>query len=173
MNNLSKAMNFMLSYAEDDSTFEFFKIKDAVSELFEDRYKYLFEEENIKTEYIVDDDFDLSYNKKAFQDMFGNLIDNSVKALRNIQDKRIRCTAYRENNKLIILFSDNGCGVPPENRDRIFDVFYTTTADLGGAGLGLYIVKTRLNSIKGTISLERSEFEPTGATFKIVIPLIH
>ena len=173
MNNLSKAMNFMLSYAEDDSTFEFFKIKDAVSELFEDRYKYLFEEENIKTEYIVDDDFDLSYNKKAFQDMFGNLIDNSVKALRNIQDKRIRCTAYRENNKLIILFSDNGCGVPPENRDRIFDVFYTTTADLGGAGLGLYIVKTRLNSIKGTISLERSEFEPAGATFKIVIPLIH
>ncbi|MDD6000713.1 MAG: sensor histidine kinase [Bacteroidales bacterium] len=173
MNNLSKAMNFMLSYAEDDSTFEFFKINDAVSELFEDRYKYLFEDENIKTEYIVEDDFDLSYNKKAFQDMFGNLIDNSVKALRNIQDKRIRCTAYRENNKLIILFSDNGCGVPPENRDRIFDVFYTTTADLGGAGLGLYIVKTRLNSIKGTISLERSEFEPAGATFKIVIPLIH
>ena len=173
MNNLSKAMNFMLSYAEDDSTFEFFKIKDAVSELFEDRYKYLFEEENIKIEYIVEDDFDLSYNKKAFQDMFGNLIDNSVKALRNVQDKRIRCTAYRENNKLIILFSDNGCGVPPENKDRIFDVFYTTTADLGGAGLGLYIVKTRLNSIKGTISLERSEFEPAGATFKIVIPLIH
>lgn len=173
MNNLSKAMNFMLSYAEDDSTFEFFSVKEAVEELFEERYKFLFEEECIKTEYSVEDDFELSYNKKAFQDMFGNLIDNSVKALRNTKDKRIKCSAYRENDNLIMFFSDNGSGIPEEIRDRIFDVFYTTTADLGGAGLGLYIVRTRLNSIKGTISLEPNEFKPTGATFKINIPLKH
>lgn len=173
MNNLSKAMDFMLSYAEDDSTFEFFSVKEAVAELFEDRYKLLFEEETIHTEYVLDDDFELSYNKKAFQDMFGNLIDNSVKALRNTKDKRIKCTVFRENGNLVLLFSDNGPGVPNEIRDRIFDVFYTTTADLGGAGLGLYIVRTRLNSIKGTISLEPNEFKPTGATFKITIPLIH
>lgn len=173
MNNLSKAMNFMLSYAEDDSTFDYFSVKDAITELFEDRYNYLFEEENINSEYVIEDDFELSYNKKAFQDMFGNLIDNSVKALRNTQDKRIKCTIYRENDSLIVLFSDNGTGIPEEIRDRIFDVFYTTTADLGGAGLGLYIVRTRLNSIKGTISLEPNEFKPTGATFKINIPLKH
>lgn len=173
MNNLSKAMNFMLSYAEDDSTFDYFSVKDAITELFEDRYNYLFEEENINSEYDIEDDFELSYNKKAFQDMFGNLIDNSVKALRNTQDKRIKCTIYRENDSLIVLFSDNGSGIPEEIRDRIFDVFYTTTADLGGAGLGLYIVRTRLNSIKGTISLEPNEFKPTGATFKINIPLKH
>ena len=170
MNNLSKAMNFMLSYAEDDSTFEFFGVKDAITELFEDRYRYLFEEENIKVDYSVEDDFELSYNKKAFQDMFGNLIDNSVKALRNTQDKRVKCSVYRENDNLVMLFSDNGPGIPNEIRDRIFDVFFTTTADLGGAGLGLYIVRTRLNSIKGTITLETNEFKPTGATFKIVIP---
>lgn len=173
MNHLSKAMDFMLSYAEDDSTFEFFGVKEAVAELFEDRYKLLFEEEKINAEYVLDDDFELSYNKKAFQDMFGNLIDNSVKALRNIEDKRIRCTVFRENGNLVLLFSDNGFGIPDEIRDRIFDVFYTTTADWGGAGLGLYIVRTRLNSIKGTISLEPNEFRPTGATFKITIPLIH
>ena len=172
MNTLSKAMNFMLSYAEDDTTFASFSVKDAIAELFEDRYNYLFEEEYIKAEYIVEDDFDLLYNRKAFQDMFGNLIDNSVKALRNHDDKRIRCTAYRENNNLVVLFSDNGSGIPEENRDRIFDVFYTTTADFGGAGLGLYIVRTRLDSIKGTIMLESNEFKPTGATFKIVIPLM-
>ena len=172
MNTLSKAMNFMLSYAEDDTTFESFSVKDAIVELFEDRYNYLFEEEYIKVEYIVEDDFDLLYNRKAFQDMFGNLIDNSVKALRNHDDKRIRCTAYRENNNLVVLFSDNGSGIPEENRDRIFDLFYTTTADFGGAGLGLYIVRTRLDSIKGTIMLESNEFKPTGATFKIVIPLM-
>lgn len=173
MNNLSKAMNFMLSYAEDDSTFEFFSIKEAIEELFEDRYRFLFEEESIKAEYVVEDDFELSYNKKAFQDMFGNLIDNSVKALRNTEIKRIKCSVYRDKDNLVMLFSDNGPGIPEESRDRIFDVFYTTTADLGGAGLGLYIIRTRLDSIKGTITLEPNEFKPTGATFKIVIPLIH
>lgn len=173
MNNLSKAMNFMLSYAEDDSTFEYFSVKSAISELFNERYHYLFEEEHIKAEYNVEDDFELSYNIKAFQDMFGNLIDNSVKALRNNKDKRIKCSVFRENDSLIILFSDNGSGISEEIRDRIFDVFYTTTADLGGAGLGLYIVQTRLKTIKGSISLEPSEYKPTGATFKIIIPLIH
>lgn len=173
MNNLSKAMDFMLSYAKDDSTFEYFGVKDAMEEIFEYRYRYLFEEESIKAECVVEEDFDLSYNKKAFQDMFGNLIDNSIKALRNTQDKRIRCSVYREDDNLVVLFSDNGPGIPEENRDRIFDVFYTTTSDLGGAGLGLYIVRTRLDSIKGTITLEPNEFKPTGATFKIVIPLIH
>lgn len=173
MNNLSKAMDFMLSYAKDDSTFEFFSVKEAIKELFEDRYQFLLEEENIKTEYAVEDDFELSYNKKAFQDMFGNMIDNSVKALRNTKDKRIKCSVFRENDNLVMLFSDNGPGIPEENRDRIFDVFYTTTADLGGAGLGLYIIRTRLDSIKGTITLEPNEFKPTGATFKIVIPLKH
>ena len=171
MNNLSKAMNFMLSYAEDDSTFEYFGIKEAISELFDEIYVSLFEDNGITAEYVVEDDFELSYNKKAFQDMFGNLIDNSVKALRNIRDKRIRCTTYKENGNLVILFSDNGIGIPKENRDRIFDVFYTTTADLGGAGLGLYIIRSRLESIKGSITLEENEFKPTGATFKIIIPL--
>jgi len=171
MNNLSKAMNFMLSYAEDDSTFEYFEIKKAISELFDEIYVSLFEDNGITAEYIVEDNFELSYNKKAFQDMFGNLIDNSVKALRNIRDKRIKCMTYKENGNLVILFSDNGIGIPEENKDRIFDVFYTTTADLGGAGLGLYIIRSRLESIKGLITLEENEFKPTGATFKIIIPL--
>ena len=139
--------------------------------MFDEIYVSLFEDNGITAEYIVEDNFELSYNKKAFQDMFGNLIDNSVKALRNIRDKRIKCTTYKENGNLVILFSDNGIGIPEENKDRIFDVFYTTTADLGGAGLGLYIIRSRLESIKGLITLEENEFKPTGATFKIIIPL--
>lgn len=173
MNSLSKAMNFMLSYAVDDSTFDYFNVKSAVYELFDDRYSYLFEEENIHVERIVEDDFELYYNKKAFQDMFGNLIDNSVKALRNTADKRIKCTVSRFDGNLTVLFSDNGKGIPEENKDKIFDVYFTTTADFGGAGLGLYIIQTRLESINGSITLVPNEFKPTGATFKIVIPLKH
>lgn len=171
MQNLTKAINFMLTYAKDDSTFEPFNVKDVITNLFGQSYAELFNNERIKVESQIDDDFELVYNKKAFQDMFGNLVDNSVKALRNNKDKRIKCSVTRVDNFLVILFSDNGIGIPEENKDRIFNVFFTTTADFGGAGLGLYIIRTRLEAIKGEISLEKNEFKPTGATFKITIPL--
>lgn len=172
MNTLTKAMEFMLSYAHDDSEFEEFNIKQVASEIFVENYAELFEQFHIKTELVGDDDLVINYNVKAFQDMMGNLISNSQKAMRNNSgDKLIKCTISRENNQLIMLFSDNGEGISAEHVDRIFDVFYTTTADLGGAGLGLYIIRKRLESIQGTIETITPEFLPKGATFKITIPL--
>lgn len=172
MNTLSKAMEFMLSYAHDDSEFEEFNIKKIATELFEENYAELFEQSHIKAELVCPDDLVINYNIKAFQDMMGNLISNSQKAMRNNSgDKMIKCTITCENNQLTILFSDNGEGISAEHADRIFDVFYTTTADLGGAGLGLYIIRKRLESIQGTIETTTPEFLPKGATFKITIPL--
>lgn len=174
MNTLSKAMEFMLSYAHDDSEFEEFNIKQITTELFEENYAELFEQSHIKTELVCPGDLVINYNIKAFQDMMGNLISNSQKAMRNNSgEKLIKCTISRENNQLIVLFSDNGEGISAEHADRIFDVFYTTTADLGGAGLGLYIIRKRLESIQGTIETITPEFIPRGATFKITIPLIN
>lgn len=174
MNTLTKAMEFMLSYAHDDSEFEEFNIKQVASEIFEENYADLFEQSHIKVELVCPDDLVINYNVKAFQDMMGNLISNSQKAMRNNSgDKLIKCTITCENNQLMMLFSDNGEGISAEHADRIFDVFYTTTADLGGAGLGLYIIRKRLESIQGTIETITPEFMPKGATFKITIPLIN
>ena len=174
MNTLTKAMEFMLSYAHDDSEFEEFNIKQVTLEIFEENYANLLEQSHIKTELVCADDLVINYNVKAFQDMMGNLISNSQKAMRNNSgNKLIKCTITCENNQLIMLFSDNGEGISAEHADRIFDVFYTTTADLGGAGLGLYIIRKRLESIQGTIETTTPEFMPKGATFKITIPLIN
>lgn len=171
MKSLSKAMDFMLGYAQDDSTFSPFNVKKVLTDIFENRYAELFDINDIVPELFIDEAFDLVYNQKAFEDMFGNLISNSIKALRNQTNKHIKCDVSRQDDNLVILFSDNGLGVAEENKDKIFDVFFTTTADEGGAGLGLYIVSTRLEAIHGSISLIEPEYKPTGATFKIIIPL--
>lgn len=173
MDSLSKAISFMLSYAKDDSTFESFSVKAVLDDLFNDKYALLFDNEKINAQYVIEQDVELVYNRKAFEDIFGNMIDNSVKALRNISNKCIKCSIFLDKDNLIIYFSDNGIGIKEDNKDNIFNVFYTTTADLGGAGLGLYIIKTRLEAINGTIAIDENEFLPTGATFKIVIPLKH
>ncbi|MEM7507096.1 MAG: HAMP domain-containing sensor histidine kinase [Pseudomonadota bacterium] len=64
---------------------------------------------------------------------------------------------------------DNGKGVSPGNREKIFDAFFTTRRESGGTGVGLEIVKSLLQSHKGAISLIPSE---TGAHFRITLPLV-
>ena len=59
---------------------------------------------------------------------------------------------------------DNGTGIAPGNRDRVFDPFFTTRRVSGGTGMGLAIVRTMLQAVGGEIALEPSD---TGARFCI------
>jgi signal transduction histidine kinase len=63
-----------------------------------------------------------------------------------------------------LIVQDNGPGIAPGNRDRVFDPFFTTRRSTGGTGMGLAIVRTMLQAVGGEIALEPSE---TGARFRI------
>jgi len=69
---------------------------------------------------------------------------------------------------LIVTARDNGEGVSPNNRSRIFDSFFTTRRDTGGTGMGLAIVRAMLEAHGGAIRLLDSD---QGAAFEINIPL--
>ena len=170
MLKLEKAINFMLSYAKSNNTPEDFSLKELITDLLSNYYQLRFERENIKIQIEIKDSIPINANKKFIEDIFQNLIDNSIKALQGCNDKIIKCSGYVENGHFICYFSDNGHGVKEEDKEDIFDLYFTTTADKGGAGLGLYIVKIRLEALKGSISLVESEFAPRGATFKITLP---
>lgn len=169
MNNLDKAVDFMLKYAKDDQHFEDINVRESIAQTF-DIYSSEFMRQGIKVTIDMEQDVTIRYNPKAFEDMFDNMISNSMKALKGQDNKLIKCTVAVEAEQLIILFSNNGESIDETDRYRIFDVFYTTTASQGGAGLGLFIVKSRLEAINGTIELIENELKPTGATFKIVMP---
>lgn len=171
MNRLSDAVDFLLKYAKDDQKFEEINVKTTVENLFYTIYEDEFKKRGIKASIEINEDLVINYNLKSFEDIFDNLISNSFKALaNNTSEKIIKCNAIVENDKLIILFSDNGYGISEEDKFRIFDVFYTTTAEDGGAGLGLFIVKSRLEALNGTVEVVENEFRPTGASFKIELP---
>ncbi len=171
MNHLGSAVNFLLKYAKDDQQFEEINVKETLERIFNDIYADEFEKRGIKASLEINRDLILNYNLKSFEDIFDNLISNSFKAIaNNAGDKLIKCSAIVENDKFIIQFSDNGYGIEEDNKYRIFDVFVTTTAEQGGAGLGLFIIKSRLEALKGTIQVVENEYKPTGATFKIELP---
>jgi two-component system NtrC family sensor kinase len=65
-----------------------------------------------------------------------------------------------------IVFADNGPGIPPEKALQIFEPFFTTREE--GTGLGLFLVKSRLEEMNGSIELTSRAGE--GAVFKIKLP---
>lgn len=170
MIKLRKGVDFMLKYAKSDTEFEEISIKELIESLFNNIYEEVFIKEEIKTEIIFDKDLIINYNKKAIEDVLDNLISNSIKALKGKSDKKIKCSGIVNKNDFTLLFSDNGDGIDEQDKYRIFDIFFTTTAEDGGAGMGLYMAKTRIEAMGGEIEVFESEFKPTGATFKIMLP---
>jgi signal transduction histidine kinase len=64
--------------------------------------------------------------------------------------------------------ADDGPGVPEENRERVFDPFYTTKDPGEGTGLGLAIVARTVHEAGGTVWVDRAR--EGGAVFKVFLP---
>lgn len=97
--------------------------------------------------------------------IINNLISNSVKALREVEDRtrEILVELKKTDRFIIIKIQDNGCGIDETNREKIFDPFFSTTQKYGGFGIGLTIVDETLKEYGG--ALELVEVETEGACF--------
>lgn len=97
-----------------------------------------------------------------------NLMENSI-VFSGEKNPYARCALYFENHHLIIQVTDNGIGISPEVRDRIFDMFYRGSEKSIGNGLGLFMVKKALEILDGSITIENGASKLT--TFTVRIPL--
>jgi signal transduction histidine kinase len=166
---LKKVVDFMLKYAKTDLPVSYFKIYDVIQNTF-DAHETIFKQKNIEVQLNIDTNLSILGNEVFFQDIITNLISNSIKALEGNFVKKIHCETYSTDKELSIIFSDNGIGVPDRIRQTMFDMYTTTTQEQGGAGMGLFIVKTNIEAFAGTVQLIESKFSPNGATFCITIP---
>jgi signal transduction histidine kinase len=82
---------------------------------------------------------------------------------------QISIRAWREQDKLLLEFADDGAGMAPAVRERIFEPFFTTRRGQGGSGLGLHIVYTILHQLGGQIEVKSSE--GGGSTFLLKLPM--
>ena len=69
--------------------------------------------------------------------------------------------------QVVLSVSDNGPGVPPADRERLFEPFFTSRREAGGTGLGLPIARSLLAASRAAIALVPSS---EGARFEIVLP---
>jgi signal transduction histidine kinase len=91
------------------------------------------------------------------------LVENS----RQAGARRVTIGGERRGAKLVLRIADDGPGVPPADRERIFEPFHTGRRSEGGSGLGLSIARSLLASCGGTIVGKEAD---EGAIFEIVLP---
>jgi signal transduction histidine kinase len=95
---------------------------------------------------------------------FLNLVLNAIQILQSGGTLRLRT---RKNGDLLAIeVMDDGPGIPLENRERVFDPFFTTRK--GGTGLGLTAVRQIIHAHGGEVSVESGELG--GACFLVVLP---
>ncbi len=99
--------------------------------------------------------------------VFMNILVNAAQAIE--KNGEIKIVTRKVNNIINISISDNGSGIPEENINRIFDLFFTTKETGKGTGLGLNVAYNIIQKHKGEIKVSS---EPgKGTTFSISIPV--
>jgi two-component system sensor histidine kinase SenX3 len=102
----------------------------------------------------------------------GNVLDNAVKY--SPGRVRIHVETTTRDRDVLVRIRDEGVGIPPADRKRIFKRFYRTgraRTKVKGTGLGLFIVRNILRKHGGSVVAE-SEGEGRGATFTLRLPQI-
>ncbi len=98
--------------------------------------------------------------------VFANIISNAVQAM-NAKSGELVIDTGDEDGFTWVRFRDNGCGIPPENREKIFEPLFTTKNK--GIGLGLAISRRLVEQNGGQIEVESEVGQ--GTTFTVKLPL--
>lgn len=101
--------------------------------------------------------------------IINNIISNAIKYQKpNAKDPAIWIDVEVDNKKATISIKDNGVGIPKEQLDNVFKMFFRYNSSVAGTGIGLFVVKEALQKLGGEITVQSTLGE--GATFKIIIP---
>jgi len=103
----------------------------------------------------------------ALQQVLNNLLQNALQVLEGHPAPHVWVTLSQQNQEAILAIQDNGPGIPPEVRERIFEFYFTTRRT--GTGLGLAITKGLVERMGGRISF--STEVGMGTTFYVVFPI--
>jgi signal transduction histidine kinase len=96
-----------------------------------------------------------------------NLVVNAIDAVAGRKNPRIELKTEVQDNHLVISVTDNGCGINPENQNKIFDIFYTSKG-VSGSGLGLPMVLKFVEGMGGSLQVKSKP--DVGSAFKMIFP---
>ena len=126
------------------------------------------DQSNVAFDVKTDLNTTLFSDERRIRSIIHNIVSNSIKYADTAKTNRfLHVTVNTSATHCMLTFTDNGIGIPQENQERIFEMFYRGTSLRTGSGLGLYIVKEMLNKIGGHLQLTSQEGMGTSITLEI------
>jgi two-component system, OmpR family, phosphate regulon sensor histidine kinase PhoR len=118
----------------------------------------------------VDDRLMVRADPAALEHVLVNLLDNAIKY--TPEGGHVRLSARSDGDQVRLAVTDDGPGIAPHHRARVFERFYRIdpgrSRDMGGTGLGLSIVKHLVEAMGGTVGVDAAE--PGGSVFWLRLP---
>ena len=112
----------------------------------------------------------LVHAEEAWLVIFRQLMQNSLEYCL-ASDPEIRVQCVEEDDRITILWEDNGPGIPEKYRERVFDLFYTLDEKEGKSeGIGLAIVATLMQRLQGKVILSDRKRSRQGLCVELVFP---
>jgi signal transduction histidine kinase len=97
----------------------------------------------------------LNTNKSYLESILLNLLTNSIKYKSDTRKLKINIIAHQLDDSVVLIFKDNGIGIDLErNKDKIFGLYQRFHDYPDSKGLGLYLVKSQVETMGGTISID-------------------
>jgi signal transduction histidine kinase len=112
------------------------------------------------------EDIYIKADKNSLQQVFINLIDNAIDAMKDGGTLTIGLRTESNPDMAVISFRDTGTGIPPEQLQNIFKIYEITKET--GTGLGLHICQTIVRFYGGTIEVD--SIPGRGSTFTVKLP---
>jgi signal transduction histidine kinase len=107
-------------------------------------------------------------DRDQINQVFSNLIGNALKYLSSDREGVIKVYGHIEDSRSVYCVEDNGIGISPEYKEKVFDIFHQLEPDVTGEGLGLTIVRKIVEKHHGSIWVESEEGK--GSRFFVSLP---
>jgi len=109
-------------------------------------------------------------NRGKLHQVVLNLLVNAAQAMdgKDPKSNELRIVTQTEGKDAILSVSDTGCGIPAEQQERIFDLFYTTKPAGVGTGIGLSVCAMVVHRLGGRIVVRSTAGQ--GSTFTVRVP---
>jgi signal transduction histidine kinase len=123
-----------------------------------------FEKEGMQIKLNIPTELPTYCNKDQLEQVFMNLVLNAQAAME--RGGVLEVKGWINKGEIITQFIDSGCGIPPEQMNKIFDPFFSTKVN--GTGLGLFVSYGIIQSHNGIIEVDSKV--NVGTTFTIRLP---
>lgn len=144
-------------------------MKELLNEVIENQ-QFTNTDDKVKLFYSLEFDKPIRSDRQRIIVIVSNLVGNAVKYHHpNQLEPYVQIKARIKDHQLILQVTDNGSGLEPGVRDKIFDMFYRGDERSDGSGLGLYIVRETVEKMNGEILVDSAP--SVGSTFTVKLPL--